>query len=235
MNIEQSCNSKIILTIGGLNLFTGIVEEVGKVLSITKSDNGAKLTIGANIITRDIDLGDSVAVNGVCLTITNIKPNSVIADVMNETLKNSMLNELMVGDFVNLERALTLNSRLGGHIVTGHIDGVGKIENITKDGIGIWYKIKADSEILKYIVKKGSACINGASLTITDVDYDSFKVCIIPHTHTNTTLSTLKKGSSVNIENDIIGKYVYKLFCIQNDEINKRSELDIKKLMELGF
>ncbi|MDE5852580.1 MAG: riboflavin synthase, partial [Oscillospiraceae bacterium] len=189
-------------------MFTGIVEEVGKVLSITKSVNGAKLTIGANIITRDIGLGDSVAVNGVCLTITDIKSNLVVADVMNETLKKSMLNELVVGNFVNLERALTLNSRLGGHIVTGHIDGVGKIENIKKDGIGIWYKIKVDSEILKYIIKKGSVCINGVSLTVTEVDYDSFKVCIIPHTHNNTTISALKKGNIVNIENDIIGKYV---------------------------
>ncbi len=191
-------------------MFTGIIEEVGKVKSIKKGVQSAQLLIEAKTIFSDLQIGDSVATNGVCLTVTAIDGNLYTADVMNETLSRSTLSELKLGSFVNLERAMQANGRFGGHIVSGHIDGTGKILSIVKDDIAYWYKVQTSSEILHYIVEKGSITIDGIGLTVAKVERDSFSVSIIPHTLAQTTLKDKKIGQTVNLENDIVGKYIEK-------------------------
>jgi riboflavin synthase len=191
-------------------MFTGIVEEIGRVISIKKGTKSVSLSLGGTLIFSDLKLGDSVAVNGICLTVTSIKGNVFTADVMNETLSRSSLGELKTGSNVNLERAMSVNGRFGGHLVSGHIDGTGKISAIKKDDIAIWYTIKADSKIMRYVIEKGSITIDGISLTVAKVERDNFSVSIIPHTADETILSEKKIGSIVNLENDIVGKYIEK-------------------------
>lgn len=191
-------------------MFTGIVEEIGQIRTVKKGAKSAKLTIQGNVIFSDLRLGDSVATNGVCLTVAEIKDNQFTTDVMNETLARSSIGELKVGSSVNLERALSANSRFGGHIVLGHIDGVGKISGIKHDDNAIWYTIKTDPNLLRYIIEKGSITMDGISLTVAKVGRDNFLVSIIPHTAKKTILYQKKIGSVVNLENDIIGKYIEK-------------------------
>ncbi|MBR2143151.1 riboflavin synthase [Anaerovibrio sp.] len=188
-------------------MFTGIVEEVGTVQSL---GNGC-LTIRASRVLTDVQLGDSIAVNGVCLTVTHFDGGSFQADVMPETVRRTSLAELKPGSPVNLERALTLGTRLGGHIVSGHIDGVGKILSLVEEKNAILMKISADGAILRYIVEKGSVALDGISLTVAAVTGSDFTVSLIPHTRQATNLSHKQVGSLINIENDIIGKYVEKL------------------------
>ncbi|MBQ1941284.1 MAG: riboflavin synthase [Anaerovibrio sp.] len=188
-------------------MFTGIIEEVGTVKSI----GGGVLAINAQKVLEDVQLGDSIAVNGVCLTVTSFTSKGFTADVMPETLRRSSLGELKHGSPVNLERALTLSSRLGGHIVSGHIDGVGKIISLKEEANAILMKIGADADILRYIVEKGSVSLDGISLTVAGVDSDSFVVSLIPHTRQVTNLHSKGIGSAINIENDVVGKYVEKL------------------------
>ena len=195
-------------------MFTGIIEEIGTVKQIKKGAKSAELLIEAKDIFSDLKLGDSVGTNGVCLTVTKISDNLFLADVMNETLKRSNLGDLRQGDYVNLERAMLANDRFGGHIVSGHIDGVGKIISITKDDIAFWYKISASSEIMRYIIEKGSITIDGISLTVAKVQRDNFSVSIIPHTLSQTILKNKKIGSIVNLENDIVGKYIEKFMTV---------------------
>ena len=197
-------------------MFTGIVEELGTVISLKRGSKAAVLTIKANVIFEDLKLGDSVAVNGVCLTATHISGNTFQADVMNETFNRSSLGSLKKGSVVNLERAMAANGRFGGHIVSGHIDGTGKVAAITKDDNAIWYKIKTDRGILKYIVEKGSVAIDGISLTVAKMDSQSFSVSIIPHTAGATTLSLRKAGDVVNLENDIVGKYIERFLALRD-------------------
>lgn len=192
-------------------MFTGIIEEVGKIQSIRKGASSAMLSIQASDIMQDIHLGDSIAVNGVCLTVTSISSNSFTADVMHETLNRSSLGNLRIGSPVNLERAMAANGRFGGHIVSGHIDGTGVVSGIHKDDNAVWYTIKTPLPVLRYIIEKGSIAIDGISLTVASVNKDSFRVSIIPHTASLTTLSNLRVGDSVNLENDCIGKYVERL------------------------
>lgn len=201
-------------------MFTGIIEEKGKIKAIQNGAKSCTLTIVAKEILADLKVGDSVSTSGVCLTVTTIKGFEFTADVMNETLSRTYFSQLFVGSFVNLERAMAINSRFDGHIVTGHIDGVGKIIKIQNDGIAVLYTIKASPQILKYIIEKGSVAIDGISLTVASVGGDSFKVSVIPHTLKNTTLCEKKEGSIVNIENDVIGKYVEK-FVLPQSEITK--------------
>ncbi len=191
-------------------MFTGIIEEIGTVKQVKKGAKSAELLIEAKIIFADLKLGDSVATNGVCLTVTKISGNIFSADVMNETLTRSSLADLRQGSLVNLERAMIADGRFGGHIVSGHIDGVGKIISITKDDIAYWYKIGAKSDIMRYIIEKGSITIDGISLTVAKVERDSFSVSIIPHTLSQTILKDKRIGSFVNLENDIVGKYIEK-------------------------
>ena len=187
-------------------MFTGIIEEVGKIKNIQGGTN-YKLTIGASKILEDIHLGDSIAVNGICLTAISWDNGSFTVDVMRETLERTSLHRLRAGSFVNLERALAANGRFGGHIVSGHIDGTGEIINIRRDANAVWYKIKTSEKIMEFIIEKGSIAIDGISLTVAKVDRSAFYVSVIPHTLENTILSK-KPGDIVNLENDIVGKYI---------------------------
>ncbi len=212
-------------------MFTGIVEEIGTVKKIVRGQK-AYLEIQADKIFSDIHIGDSIAVNGVCLTVTSFSGKVFTADVMNETFSRSSLGSLKTGSHVNLERAMSANGRFGGHIVSGHIDGTGKIANIKKDGNAVWYKISAGENIIKYTVEKGSIAIDGISLTVARVEKDNFSVSIIPHTSEETILSEKKLGDTVNLENDIIGKYVERFL-----NFNKTGKSNITRdfLAEYGF
>lgn len=202
-------------------MFTGIIEEMG----IVKSIKSKVITIEANKIFDDLKLGDSVAVNGTCLTVSSfegkVSPKIFNADITSETLSRTNLGDLKSGFKVNLERALTLNGRLGGHIVSGHIDGVGIIKNISKNAEDIELTIEVPPNLMKYIIEKGSVAVDGISLTVAKVNKNYFSIAIIPHTLKETILYYKKAGDKVNIENDIIGKYVEKLLSFNN--INKNS------------
>lgn len=200
-------------------MFTGIVEEIGNVKSVIKNKSLFRLTIDAKRVLTDIKLGDSIAVNGICLTAENISSSSFTADVMSETLHRSTLKSIKQGDKVNLERAMSAKGRFGGHIVSGHIDGAGTISSREDDGNAVWITIKADREILKYIVQKGSIAIDGISFTVAYIDTECFKVSVIPHTMSQTILLGKGVGSIVNLECDVIGKYVEKLIGF-TDEFN---------------
>lgn len=192
-------------------MFTGLVEETGTVLSIKAGAKSSVLAVEASKILDDLKPGDSVATNGVCLTVTGINAGVFTADVMGETLSRSSLGSLSAGSRVNLERAVPANGRLGGHIVSGHIDGTGKVVFVRKEDNAIWYTIRADASIMRYIVEKGSVAVDGISLTVAKVEENRFSVSVIPHTARETVLAQKSIGSIVNLENDIIGKYVEKL------------------------
>lgn len=215
-------------------MFTGIIEEKGEVVEIKRNGTDSFIRIRTKKILDDVRLGDSISVNGVCLTVTRMDSNIFQADVMNETLNRSSLGRLSSGSYVNLERAMQAGGRFGGHIVSGHIDGTGRISSIKNDGIAVWYTVLADSGILRYIVEKGSVAIDGISLTVAKVTDHDFSVSVIPHTAEMTILSSKKIGDIVNLENDIIGKYVEKL--IQPAENStKKDSMDLNFLAENGF
>ena len=218
-------------------MFTGIIEEIGTISAVRRNPLEAKLTISAEKIFSDLKIGDSVAVNGVCLTASEISGNTFTADVMNETFHRSSLSELKSGSPVNLERAMAADGRFGGHIVAGHVDGTGIITNIKKDDNAVWYTISADSSIMKYIIEKGSVAgggVDGISLTVAEVLKDSFSVSVIPHTAKETILSQKKPGDTVNLENDLVGKYVEKLLNFNHDE-KPKSRITREFLANAGF
>ncbi len=216
-------------------MFTGIIEEVGLIKNVRRSGNSSRLVIEGNKIFHSIQLGDSVAVNGVCLTVCQLRGNTFEADVMGETLARSSLGTLKAGSTVNLERAMAADGRFGGHIVSGHIDGTGTIEAVLKDDIATWIKVTTVSKVLKFIVEKGSIAIDGVSLTVAKLETDNFEVSLIPHTGKETTLLNKKVGDTVNLENDVIGKYVERLMGL-NEQIGvKESGISMKFLMENGF
>ena len=192
-------------------MFTGIVEEVGVIRQIRRGAHSSVLTIGAETVLSDLKIGDSVAVNGVCLTATSLGSGFFTADVMHETLRRSSLGSLTSGSRVNLERAMAANGRFGGHIVSGHIDGTGTILSLRRDDNAVWYTVSASLSLLRYIVEKGSITIDGISLTVARVETDRFSISAIPHTVAVTILSEKQPGDTVNLETDIIGKYVEKL------------------------
>ena len=214
-------------------MFTGIIEEIGKVERIQKDTCNCKLSIKASKILEDIHLGDSIAVNGICLTVTCFTRQSFIVDVMNETWNRTALNLLKHGSLVNLERAMHMNGRLGGHIVTGHIDGTGRISSVRRDKNAVWYQINTQREILNLIVEKGSVAIDGISLTVAKTDSQSFSVSIIPHTAGATTLSLRKAGDVVNLENDIVGKYIEKFITFEKEK--PKSGITKEFLLKNGF
>lgn len=217
------------------NIFTGIIEELGVVKSIAINGASGCITIKAKKVLEGTQLGDSIAVNGTCLTVTSINSDGFSADVMAETVKRTSLSQVGKGDLVNLERAMILNGRFGGHIVSGHIDGTGTITKYTKEENAIWVTIKAPDEILDLIVEKGSICIDGISLTVATVSDQDFQVSIIPHTAKETTLIHKKVGSLVNLENDIVGKYIKKLMeNNQEEQAKKASGLTMEMLEEYG-
>ncbi|MGL5354232.1 MAG: riboflavin synthase [Clostridium sp.] len=214
-------------------MFTGIIEEIGIVKSIKKGDLYSRILILANKVLQKTKVGDSISTNGVCLTVANITKNTFEADVMSETLRSSNIGDLNVGSKVNLERALKLESRLGGHIVSGHIDGTGEVVSRDREGNAIWITIKSSAEILKYIVYKGSIAIDGISLTVAFVDDESFKVSIIPHTGDETTLLSKNIGNTVNLECDVIGKYVEKMLGGKSEI--KKNNINENFLRDNGF
>lgn len=217
-------------------MFTGIVEEIGTIVSIKKGEKSSRLTIKSKRILENTNLGDSICTNGVCLTVANINSNTFEADVMSETLDKSNLGLLKIGSKVNLERALRVNDRLGGHIVSGHIDGIGQIVSIDRDDNAVWLTIEAPDNILKYIVYKGSISIDGISLTVAYVDHNLFKVSIIPHTGENTILLSKNMSETVNLECDVIGKYVEKfLGLVPKNKETKENLISIDFLKKNGF
>lgn len=192
-------------------MFTGIVEEIGMVEEIKRGQHSAVLKIRAAKVLECTKIGDSIAVNGICLTVTSLLSDCFTADVMHETLNRSSLAKLTHGSKVNLERAMQANGRFGGHIVAGHVDGVGKIVKIRRDDTAIWYTIEAKPEIMRYVVQKGSITIDGISLTVAQISAGQFSISAIPHTVSQTILKERLEGDIVNLETDIIGKYVEKL------------------------
>ncbi len=215
-------------------MFTGIVEEIGHVEHIQNGEKFSRIKINAVKVLEQSQIGDSIATNGVCLTITNMTSGSFEADIMAETLRKSNLGSLRIGAAVNLERAMRLSSRLGGHLVSGHIDGIGEMMSITKEAAATWITIKAPAEILRYVVLKGSIAIDGISLTVADVTKEYFKVSVIPHTKNKTTLLMKGVTDQVNLEVDIIGKYVERLLGLMH-EVHKENKIDEDFLKNHGF
>ncbi len=215
-------------------MFTGLIEELGTVKAIQSGTKSIKLTISAKKVLDDVKLGDSIAVNGTCLTVVSYNENSFTADVMPETVKRTVLVKLTIGDRVNLERTLALGDRFGGHIVSGHIDGTGTILGMANDDNAIIIKIGVESSLSKYIIEKGSVAIDGISLTVVEVSDSWFSVSLIPHTAKMTTLGIKSIGDIVNIENDVIGKYVERLLG-QATTNRKNSAITMNFLRENGF
>lgn len=217
-------------------MFTGIIEEIGIIQEIIKGEKSSVISIKASKILEETILGDSICVNGVCLTVTKMTKDTFEADVMAETLRKSNIGKLSIGNKVNLERALKLEGRFGGHIVSGHIDGVGEIISLIKEDNAIWVTVKTSKDILKYIVMKGSIAIDGISLTVAYIDNEVFKVSIIPHTGGETTLLHKKNGETVNLECDVIGKYIEKFMRLKEESGQiKKQLLDETFLRENGF
>lgn len=221
-------------------MFTGIIEEVGSVASIRKGAHSCVLTVNASRVLEDVHLGDSIATNGVCLTVTSFTSHSFSADVMHETLNRSSLGSLHIGSPVNLERAMLAGGRFGGHIVSGHIDGVGTISSMKEDDNAVWYTVEAPSNILRYIIEKGSIILDGISLTVAKVTNSNFSVSIIPHTRAQTNLASKKVGDVLNLENDLVGKYVERLMlqpiaASQEQPEQKSSGITKEFLSHYGF
>ena len=199
-------------------MFTGIVEETGVIRRLDIKGKSGTIEIKACKVLEGTKVGDSIAVNGICLTVTSMGSGLFTADVMAETVRRSSLKAASKGDKVNLERAMAADGRFGGHIVSGHIDGTGTIADMRREENAIWIRIKAAPEILDLIVEKGSICIDGISLTVAAVTDNDFSVSVIPHTLDVTILADKKPGDTVNLENDIVGKYVQKLMCLSGQQ-----------------
>lgn len=217
-------------------MFTGIVEEVGTMQGVQMGTTSGKIHLKASKVLEGTQLGDSIAVNGVCLTVTNMTADGFTADVMPETLRRSNLGQLRSGDPVDLERAMAADGRFGGHLVSGHIDGTGTITQLRREGNAVWVRIQTTPEILRLIVEKGSITIDGISLTVATLGKNDFQVSIIPHTGSETILLTKKPGDMVNLENDIVGKYVEKLLTTPKaTESEPESKVTWEFLAENGF
>lgn len=217
-------------------MFTGIIEEVGRIRHVITGAVSGEIGIGAAKVLEGTKIGDSIAVNGVCLTVTSLQADGFTADVMPETLRRTNLGDLRIGDSVDLERAMAADGRFGGHIVSGHIDGVGTILKNIKEGNAVWVQIQAPEEIMELLVEKGSIAIDGISLTVAKVGQQDFQVSVIPHTGEETILLGKKPGDKVNLENDIIGKYVKRLLSGgSNGTGGGKKEITMDFLNENGF
>jgi riboflavin synthase len=212
-------------------MFTGIIEEIGVVKSVLKSSRSSKLEITAGKIPGDMKVGDSINTDGVCLTVTSFTKDHFTADVMPESMERSGLGKLKPGSRVNLERAIRLSDRLSGHLVSGHIDGTGIISRTRRDENAIWLTVATDGKWTRYMVEKGSVAVDGVSLTIARMDAGSFEVSVIPHTQSETTLTSKNTGDTVNIECDMIGKYIEKMMNGNKGQ----GKLDMNFLAEQGF
>lgn len=216
-------------------MFTGIIEEIGSIRGIVQGTLSIQLSINCLKVLEDVKIGDSIAVNGICLTVVNLSSSWFSADVMPETMRKTGLQKLNISDKVNLERALRLSDRLGGHIVSGHIDGTGVVTSRIEEDNAIWITIEAIDNIMKYIVNKGSVALDGTSLTVAYVDEKCFKVSLIPLTAGATTLGFRRLGDQINIECDVIGKYVEKLLNGNNQEVKYKNDISIDFLKSNGF
>lgn len=216
-------------------MFTGIIEELGTIRGVSLTKDGGELQIAATTVLGGTKLGDSIAVNGTCLTVTKLEKDGFTAFVMAESLRRTNLGSLKRGSVVHLERAMAADGRFGGHMVTGHIDGQGTFLSQKPEGQAVVLTIGADPEILSGIVEKGSIAIDGTSLTVMDVGKDSFRVGIIPHTGGHTTLLDRPKGYACNLETDVIGKYIQKFLAKNTESTPKKSTLTMDFLRENGF
>ena len=219
-------------------MFTGIIEEMGTVRRLDRTPISCRLTIAATLVLQGTQIGDSIAVNGVCLTVTDLQKDAFTADVMPETLRRSSLGILRSGSSVNLERAMVANGRFGGHIVSGHIDGTGTIASKVPEGNAQIVTISAAPNLLRYIVEKGSIAIDGISLTVAAVDGEGFSVSTIPHTVAQTNLSQRRRGDPVNLETDVVGKYIEKLLRPEETKPHtpaNESTLTKEMLLRCGF
>lgn len=218
-------------------MFTGLIEEKGSVISLNNGDKSIKLKIKADKVLENVKLGDSIATNGVCLTVTEYSKNYFVADCMYETISRSNLKRLKVGDEVNLEKSITLSTPLGGHLVTGDVDCEGEIISITQVGIAKIYEIKISQKYMRYIIEKGRVTIDGASLTVVSLTNESFSVSLIPHTQKEIILGNKKVGDIVNIETDLVGKYIEKFIYFDKleEKENKKSKITKEFLLENGF
>lgn len=216
-------------------MFTGIVEEMGKLASLQMGAESAVITIEADKVLENTQLGDSIAVNGVCLTARDFGNGTFSADVMPETLRKTNLGHLKRGSAVNLERALTLSARLGGHLMLGHVDATGKVISIRPEGNAVFYTIQAPEEIQRYLLAQGSVGVDGISLTVARLEADRFSVSLIPHTVKVTTLGQNGVGYNVNLEADVIGKYVAKIMKGGLPGGQGEGGLTLEKLAEGGF
>lgn len=205
-------------------MFTGIIEEIGTVKAVKRGAKSVTLEIAATTVLEGTEVGDSICTNGVCLTVTSLGGGAFAADVMPQTMRMTSLGTLRVGDKVNLERALTLQTRLGGHIVSGHIDGTGRISRTERDDTALWLWIETSPDIMRYIIDKGSITVQGVSLTVAKVTEGTFAVSLIPHTQGATTLHEAKAGDTVNLENDIIAKYVELMLNNNHETINNNRD-----------
>lgn len=217
-----------------IEIFTGLVEEMGKVLEIDKKSTGMRLKVQGKKVLENAKLGDSIATNGTCLTAVELGKDYFAADIMNESVNRTNLKNLRVGDLVNLEKSVTMNTFLGGHLVTGDVDCEGKIRSIKADGFAKLYEIQIEQRLMKYIVEKGRVTLDGASLTIANFSSDSFTVSLIPHTQKEITLGMKKTGDSVNVETDLIGKYVERMLNFKQEDTKPKKSLD-SLLKENGF
>ena len=216
-------------------MFTGIIEEVGEITGLRQTGTSTVLGVRAKTVLGGTKIGDSIAVNGVCLTVVRLTGDGFDGDVMPETLRRTNLGKLKPKSRVNLERAMAADGRFGGHIVAGHVDGTGTITELKPEGNAVWVTVSAAPELLRYIVEKGSITIDGISLTVAYVDDSCFKVSIIPHTGEETTLLTRTAGYEVNLETDIAGKYVEKLMQPAKDAAKPKSGLSAEFLAQNGF
>lgn len=214
-------------------MFSGIVEVLGDVRSMASGDSGARIAIEAGALVEGVKLGDSIAINGACMTVVAFGNSIFEADISPESLRMTNLGDLKAGEKVNLEKALVLGDRLGGHMVTGHIDGMGKIRERKADGDSIWLTVEAPPDVMRYLVFKGSIAVDGISLTVATCDEDSFSIAIIPHTSEHTTLTAKRDGAVVNLEADLIGKYVEKLLLPHAQA--RAGGVSMDKLKEHGY
>jgi len=214
-------------------IFTGIVIEIGNIVSINHAAHSVIIAVKGHKVSRKAMLGSSISVNGVCLTVTKIDGDVLVADVMPETVRRTNLSSLKIGSSVNLEPALRLGDEMGGHLVTGHVDGLGKIVSISRDENAVWLTIESKPDILNQIVQKGSVALDGVSLTVAKVDKSSFSVSLIPFTLSETVLGLKKVGDTLNVETDIIGKYIEKF--VKNRGGEREEGLTLSLLKEHGF
>lgn len=216
-------------------MFTGIVEEIGELKKIKKGARSSEITIKASKVLEDTKIGDSIMMNGICLTVTSMTANAFTVDVMSETLDRTALGDMSSGSRINLERALNLQTRLGGHMVSGHIDGTGVISEFRRDDNAVWVTVQTGPDVLRYVIEKGSIAIDGISLTVAKVSETDFQVSIIPHTAEETTLLKHNIGDKVNLEVDLIGKYVEKLLGLSPGKEVRKSALTEAFLKNNGF